>query len=93
MAKFAQHPGRLKVYGVHLLWAGFMLVMLIHFWWWEFALIRLTAWHFGASAFVVGYTAVLYLLCAILFPDDIAEYATTWTTSCRAASGSSAFSG
>lgn len=74
LAKFAQHPGRLKAYGVHLLWALYMLVALIHFWWWEFALRRLAAWHFGSFAFVVGYGAVLYLLCAILFPDDIAEY-------------------
>jgi len=73
-ARFAQHPGRLKAYGVHLLWALHMLILLIHFWWWEFALSRLGPWHFGQFAFVVGYSATLYLLCAILFPDDIAEY-------------------
>ncbi|WP_431099675.1 hypothetical protein [Roseateles noduli] len=75
LAKFVQHPGRLKVDGVHLLWALYMLVTLIHFWWWEFALSRMGPWHFLQFAFVVGYSAVLYLLCAILFPDDIAEYA------------------
>ncbi|HSI60733.1 MAG TPA: hypothetical protein VLA16_24460 [Ideonella sp.] len=75
LAKFAQHPGRIKVYGIHALWVVYMLVMLIHFWWWEFALSRVPAWHFGAFAFVVAYAALLYLLCAILFPDDIAEYA------------------
>lgn len=75
LAKFVQHPGRLRVDGVHLLWALYMLVTLIHFWWWEFALSRVGPWHFLQFAFVVGYSAVLYLLCAILFPDDIAEYA------------------
>ena len=74
LAKFAQHPGRAKAYAIHLLWAIYMLVMLIHFWWWEFALNRVPLWHFGIFAFVVGYGAVLYLLCAILFPDDITEY-------------------
>lgn len=74
LAKFVQHPGRLEVDGVHLLWALYMLVTLIHFWWWEFALSRMGPWHFLQFAFVVGYSAVLYLLCAILFPDDIAEY-------------------
>jgi len=74
-ARFAQHPGRLKVYGVHMLWGLHMLVLLIHFWWWQFALSRIGTWHFGQFAFVVGYSATLYLLCAILFPDDIAEYA------------------
>lgn len=75
LAKFVQHPGRLKVDGVHLLWVLYMLVTLIHFWWWEFALSRVGPWHFLQFVFVVGYSAVLYLLCAILFPDDIAEYA------------------
>lgn len=73
-ARFAQHPGRQKAYWVHLLWALYMLIMLIHFWWWEFALTRVGSWHFATFAFVVGYSAVLYLLCVILFPDDIAEY-------------------
>jgi len=74
LARFAQHPQRLRVYGVHLLWVAFMLVMLLHFWWWEFALSRVPEWHFGSFAFVVGYSAMLYLLSAILFPDDIREY-------------------
>jgi len=75
LARFAQHPQRLKVYGVHLLWVAFMLLMLLHFWWWEFALSRVPEWHFGSFAFVVGYSAMLYMLSAILFPDDIREYA------------------
>lgn len=75
LAKHVQHPGRLKIYGVHLLWVFYMLVTLIHFWWWEFALSRVGPWHFEQFVFVVGYSAVLYFLCAILFPDDIAEYA------------------
>lgn len=74
LAKFVQHPGRLRIDGVHLLWALYMLVTLFHFWWWEFALSRVGPWHFPQFVFVVGYSAVLYLLCAILFPDDIAEY-------------------
>ena len=75
LARFAQHPKRLKAYGVHMLWVAFMVILLLHFWWWEFALNRIGQWHFGSFAFVIGYSAVLYLLCAILFPDDIAEYA------------------
>lgn len=74
LAKFAQHPGHPKVYAIHVMWAIYMLIMLIHFWWWEFALSHVPKWHFGTFAFVVGYGAVLYLLCAMLFPDDIAEY-------------------
>lgn len=74
LAKFAQHPGHPKAFAVHILWAIYMLIMLMHFWWWEFALSHLSQWRFDTFAFVVGYGAVLYLLCAILFPDDISEY-------------------
>ena len=31
-------------------------------------------WRFETYVFVVGYAALYYLLCAILFPDDLAEY-------------------
>jgi hypothetical protein len=74
LARFVQHHGRLKVYATHVLWALYMFVALIHFWWWEFALSRLPTWHFLAFAFIVGYAALLYLICVILFPDDLAEY-------------------
>jgi hypothetical protein len=74
LARFVQHPGRLKVYSIHALWALYMFIALIHFWWWEFALSRVPTWHFLAFAFIVGYAALLYLLCVILFPDDLAEY-------------------
>jgi hypothetical protein len=73
-ARFVQHPGRLKVYWIHMLWAAHVLIMLIHFWWWEFALSHIGPWHFGQFAFLIVYSATLYLLCAMLFPDDIAEY-------------------
>ena len=74
VAKFVQHPKRIRIFAPHMLWCSFMLILLIHFWWWEFSLIHLRSWHFGTFAFVVGYAALLYLMCAILFPDDLAEY-------------------
>lgn len=74
MAGFVQHPGRKRPYAVHLLWAFSLLISLMHFWWWEFSLARLVVWRFEVYFFVVGYAALFYLLCAILFPDDLAEY-------------------
>lgn len=74
MAGFVQHPGRKRPYAVHLLWALSLLISLMHFWWWEFSLARLVVWRFEVYFFVVGYAALFYLLCAILFPDDLAEY-------------------
>jgi hypothetical protein len=48
---------------------------MMHFWWWEFSLSHIAVWRFEIYVFVVAYAALYYLLCAILFPDDLAEYA------------------
>ncbi|MFZ4285371.1 hypothetical protein [Variovorax sp. HJSM1_2] len=73
-ARFVQHPKRQRAYGVHLLWALSLLLSMLHFWWWEFSLSYLPVWRFETYVFVVAYAALYFLLCAILFPDDLAEY-------------------
>jgi hypothetical protein len=75
MARFVQHPGREHIYWVHMGWAISMFVLLVHFWWWEFRLIHVHPWSFLAYAFLILYVVVLFLLCTLLFPDDLAEYA------------------
>lgn len=74
LARFVAHPGHKPPYVAHLLWVLSLLLMLIHFWWWEFALSHLDEWRFGTYAFVVGYAALYFMLCAILFPDNLNEY-------------------
>lgn len=69
-----QHPGRRKLYPVHLAWAFSILLAAAHFWWWEFRLSGV-AWTFGLYAFVVGYASLYYFLTCLLFPDDLADYA------------------
>lgn len=73
MARFVQHPGRHKPDGVHLAWALSMLLSMLHFWWWEFRLGSLS-WRFELYLFVMGFAILYYLMCAVLFPADIAEY-------------------
>ncbi|TQI74151.1 hypothetical protein FHT98_1893 [Bosea sp. AK1] len=75
LAGFIQHPGRYRVSLLHMLWVGSILLELVLFWWWEFGLSRIPAWSFGVYLFLVGYAVVLYLISALLFPDNIAEYA------------------
>jgi hypothetical protein len=75
VASFVQHPGRQKLYWVHLAWVLSILIMLVHFWWWEFWLVGLDHWNFGIYIFVIAFAILLFLLCALLFPTDIAEYA------------------
>jgi hypothetical protein len=69
-----QHPGRRKLYAVHLAWAASILLSAVHFWWWEFRLAGV-AWTFELYAFVLAYASLYYFLTCLLFPDDLAEYA------------------
>jgi hypothetical protein len=74
VARLVQHPGRVAVYWVHLVWVVFAFFYVISFWWWEFGLERLTSWSFPLYVFVALYGVLLYLFCALLFPDDLAGY-------------------
>ena len=69
-----QHPGRRKLYPVHLAWAFSILLAAAHLWWWEFRLSGVS-WTFALYVFIVGYASLYYFLTCLLFPDDLAEYA------------------
>jgi hypothetical protein len=73
-AGIIQHPGRARLSATHLIWAASILITLVHFWWWEFALFTVTSWTFGAFIFLIAYCTALFMLCVLLFPDDIKEY-------------------
>ncbi|WEX10421.1 hypothetical protein [Chelativorans sp. AA-79] len=74
VARFVQHPSRSSLSIIHLAWVGTTLLMLVHFWWWEVALYDIGRWSFGVFFFLIVYTIVLFLMSALLFPDDIKEY-------------------
>ena len=74
LATFIQHPGRIKPYPIHLLWVATLLLELVHFWWWQYALYGISSWTFALFVFLIGYAIVLYFMCAILFPDRVDEY-------------------
>jgi hypothetical protein len=75
LARFVQHPGRDKVYVVHLGWVVAILLLVVNFWWWEFALGRVEIVTFNLFVFVIFYASLFYFLCVLLFPDDMKEYA------------------
>jgi hypothetical protein len=74
VAGLIQHPHRARVSAIHLLWIVSILVELVLFWWWQFALFRLEYWTFGITLFIILYAVTLFLLAALLSPDNIAEY-------------------
>lgn len=75
LAGIIQHPHRGKLSVLHMLWMGSMLLELVLFWWWEFALHEIEVWHFGLVLFIMTYAITLFLMAALLSPDNISEYA------------------
>jgi hypothetical protein len=74
-SRFVQHPSGKQIYWVHLGWAVFMLLHLVNFWWWEYRLAALAQWNFATFFFVVCYAILFFVLCTLLFPDQLADYA------------------
>ena len=88
LARFVQHPVRDRIYLVHLAWAFFLLLAIVHFWWFEFGLERIGVWTFAIYLFVICYAALFFFLCALLFPDRMDEYSGFAEYSIRGRSGS-----
>lgn len=74
LALFIQHPGRNRVYGVHLGWTLFLFLFILHFWWWEFRLQAVPSISFGIYLFLILYGCLFFFLCVLLFPASIDEY-------------------
>src|SRR5882724_6440083 len=72
--KFIQHPGRNRPYWVHLLWALYIFILLVHFWWWEYGLRALSQWLFQEYLFIIVFITLYFVLCALLFPDDSGDF-------------------
>ncbi|MGP9498037.1 MULTISPECIES: hypothetical protein [unclassified Halomonas] len=74
LTRFVQHPGREKIYLLHIGWVLFLLLFIIHFWWFEFALAHRPNWSFAIYFFLIFYASLFAALSAILFPDRMDEY-------------------
>ncbi|RWR06915.1 hypothetical protein [Paenirhodobacter populi] len=74
LTRFVQHPGSNRIYAVHLGWVIFLLISIVHFWWYEFHLSRIREWTFPIYLFLVVYTMIFAALTALLFPDQMKDY-------------------
>lgn len=72
--RFIQHPGREPILPAHLLWVGFVLLFIVHFWWFESALVHHAGWSFALYMFLLVYAGLFAALASILFPDSTAEF-------------------
>jgi len=74
VARFIQHPGKQRIYPVHMAWVAFVLLSVVHFWWFEFGLRIIPQWTFEKYLFVIFYAGLYFLQCTLLFPDSMEEY-------------------
>lgn len=74
IAGFIQHPSRQRIDTVHIVWSGFAFLAIVHFWWFEFYLLNVPQWTFELYLFVILYACLYYMLCALLYPDQIDDY-------------------
>jgi hypothetical protein len=74
VAKIIEHPGRVRIWWVHLGWVVYMFVSAVFWWWWEFRLRLIANWSFQLYAFVIAYAFFIYLICVMLFPSDIEPF-------------------
>lgn len=74
LAIFVQHPGKTKIYWLHLGWVLFMFLFLIYFWWWEYRLHSVPVIDFSVYLFVITYCCIFFFLCVLLFPTTMEDY-------------------
>ncbi|MFC3569910.1 hypothetical protein [Paracoccus simplex] len=74
MTRFIQHPGRERIYLPHFTWALFLVLFIIHFWWFEFALAHRQDWSFNIYIFLIFYAFLFVAMSAVIFPDKMDEY-------------------
>lgn len=74
LAGIVQHPGKVRIYPVHLGWVVSLFLFIIHLWWWEHRLQWMTSIHFGNYLFLVSFCSLFFFLCALLFPTSLDDY-------------------
>ncbi|CAN5204280.1 MAG: hypothetical protein M3448_09490 [Pseudomonadota bacterium] len=72
--KFLQHPRARPLSATHLFWIGTILLMAIHFWWFQYALIHVEVWTFERFMFILGYAFMFTFFATLLVPDDFGEH-------------------
>lgn len=75
VAGFIQHPGRQKIYPLHIGWVLSVFLLTIHAWWWEHRLLQVEVLGFGAYLFLVCFCSLFFLLSTLLFPAAMEDYA------------------
>ncbi|CAH2897386.1 MAG: hypothetical protein PCALPYG88_3236 [uncultured Paraburkholderia sp.] len=75
LSSVIQHPSGKNIYPIHMAWVASLILNILQFWWWEFSLREIPVWTFGIYLYLIFYAFIIYLMCALLFPDSLRDYA------------------
>jgi hypothetical protein len=73
IAKLIHVRDKISISCVHLLWTLNILLWLVCFWWFSFALSTVDSWTPPLLIMVLIYAATIYFLLALLYPDDLKD--------------------
>lgn len=74
VSEFIQHPKAKRIYPIHMGWVLYLFLTIIHFWWYEFSLVKVQVWSFPLYFFLILYTCVFAIMASLLFPSSLQEY-------------------
>jgi hypothetical protein len=71
VGRIIRHRDRVRADWLPLLWAGVLLVVYVQVWWAMFGLRYVRAWTFASFIAVLAQTATLYLMAAVVLPEQV----------------------
>jgi hypothetical protein len=73
LGRIIRHRDRVRVDWLPLLWAGVLLLIYVQVWWSMFGLRHVSEWTFASFAAVLAQTGTLYLMAAVVLPEQVAD--------------------
>ena len=73
VGRIIRHRDRVRADWLPLLWAAVLLVIYVQVWWSMFGLRHVNEWTFGSFAAVLAQTGTLYLMAAVVLPEQVGD--------------------
>lgn len=73
VGRLIRHRDRVTMDWLPLLWAAVMLVVFVQVWWSSFGLRQFRNWTFVGFLLVLAQTCTLYLMSAVILPEQVDE--------------------
>lgn len=74
LAKFVQDPRHARIYVPHLIWTGYLFLIVLTLWWADLSFRFVEVWSFELYVFVLAFAALHFFVCVLLYPDSMTEW-------------------